>query len=116
MDFGTLLNVAQKNETKRATSNKPCYTTKFSAPKKESKQNGALSDNIKKFLAKKEEEDRRKFEENKRKKENLLSLRDQKTHNRINKHLKVCKAANKSVLADAIDNENTAVTIAGKFL
>ena len=27
--------------------------------------------------------------------------------------MKVCKAANKSVLPDAIDNENTAVTIAG---
>lgn len=27
--------------------------------------------------------------------------------------MKVCKAANKSVLPDAIDNENTAVTMAG---
>ena len=42
-------------------------------------------------------------------------MRDQKTQNRINKHLKVCKAANKSVLVDAVDNENTAVTLAGMY-
>lgn len=40
-------------------------------------------------------------------------MRDQRTQNRINKHLKVCKSANKSVLADAVDNENTAITMAG---
>ena len=45
--------------------------------------------------------------------QNLLALRDHKTQSRINKHLKVCKAANKSVLADAVDTENTAVTMAG---
>lgn len=48
--------------------------------------------------------------------QNLLALRDQKTQNRINKHLKVCKAANKSVIEDAIDNENTAITIAGNTM
>lgn len=48
--------------------------------------------------------------------QNLLSLRDHKAQSRINKHLKVCKAANKSVIADAIDNENTAVTIAGMYI
>lgn len=111
MDFGTLISVAQKNETKKQTAK--CYQTKFTAPKKVSKQSKALSDNIKKFLARKEEEERRKALEEKRKKENLLALRDQKTQNRINKHLKVCKAANKSVIEDAIDSENTAITIAG---
>lgn len=45
--------------------------------------------------------------------QNLLALRDHKAQSRINKHLKVCKAANKSVLIDAIDNDNTAVTMAG---
>lgn len=48
--------------------------------------------------------------------QNLLALRDHKAQSRINKHLKVCKAANKSVIADAIDNENTAVTIAGIYI
>ncbi|XP_018406120.1 PREDICTED: protein SPT2 homolog isoform X2 [Cyphomyrmex costatus] len=111
MDFSTLISVAQKNEVKKQTI--PCYQTKFTPLKKQSKQSKTLSDNIKKFLARKEEEERQKALEEKRKKDNLLALRDQKTQNRINKHLKVCKAANKSVIEDAIDSENTAITIAG---
>jgi len=111
MDFGTIISVAQKNETKKQTI--PCYQTKFTPPKKQSKQSRTLSENIKKYKARREEEERQKALEERRKKENLLSLRDQKTQNRINKHLKVCKAANKSVIEDAIDNENTAITIAG---
>ncbi|KYN22808.1 PREDICTED: protein SPT2 homolog [Trachymyrmex cornetzi] len=112
MDFGTLISVAQKNEGKKQPT-VPCYQTKFTPLKKQSKQSKTLSDNIKKFLARKEEEERQKALKEKRKKENLLALRDQKTQNRINKHLKVCKAANKSVIEDAIDSENTAITIAG---
>ncbi|XP_031833194.1 protein SPT2 homolog [Nomia melanderi] len=111
MDFGTLLSVAQKNENSKQPI--ACYQTKFAPPKKPTKQAKALSDNIKKFLARKEEEEKRKVLEEKKKKENLLALRDHKTQSRINKHLKVCKAANKSAIEDAIDNENTAVTMAG---
>lgn len=111
MDFGSLISAARKNETKKQTA--PCYQTKFTPPKKPSKHSKALSDNIKKFLARKEEEEKQKALEEKRKKDNLLALRDQKTQNRINKHLKVCKAANKSAIEDAIDSENTAITIAG---
>ncbi|XP_017892003.1 protein SPT2 homolog [Ceratina calcarata] len=111
MDFGTLLNVAQKNENAKQPI--ACYQTKFAPPKKTAKQNKTLSVNIKRFLAKKEEEERQKVLEEKKKRENLLALRDHKAQSRINKHLKVCKAANKSVLADAVDNENTAVTMAG---
>ncbi|XP_033353705.1 protein SPT2 homolog [Bombus vosnesenskii] len=111
MDFGTLLSVAQKNENNKQSI--ACYQTKFSPPKKPTKQSKSLSDNIKKFLARKEEEERQKALEEKKKRENLLALRDHKAQSRINKHLKVCKAANKSVLPDAIDNENTAVTMAG---
>lgn len=111
MDFGTLLSVAQKNEINKQSV--ACYQTKFTPPKKQNKQSKTLSDNIKKFLARKEEEERRKVLEEKKKRDNLLALRDHKAQSRINKHLKVCKAANKSVIADAIDNENTAVTIAG---
>ncbi|KAK9306424.1 hypothetical protein QLX08_002934 [Tetragonisca angustula] len=111
MDFGTLLSVAQKNENNKQPI--ACYQTKFAPPKKSSKQNKSLSENIKKFLARKEEEERLKALEEKKKRENLLALRDHKAQSRINKHLKVCKAANKSVLPDAIDNENTAVTMAG---
>ncbi|KOC65384.1 Protein SPT2 like protein [Habropoda laboriosa] len=111
MDFGTLLSVAQKNENSKQSI--ACYQTKFTPPKKPTKQAKALSQNIKKFLARKEEEEKQKALEKKKKRENLLSLRDHKANSRINKHLKVCKAANKSVLPDAIDNENTAVTMAG---
>lgn len=111
MDFDTLLSVAEKNEVNKQTV--ACYQTKFTPLKKQNKQSKTLSDNIKKFLAKKEEEEKRKILEEKKKRDNLLALRDHKAQSRINKHLKVCKAANKSVLADAIDNENTAVTIAG---
>lgn len=67
MDFGSLLLAAQKNENKQAPSR--FYQTKFSAPKKESKQQKNLSENIKKFMAKKEEEDRKKALEEKKKKE-----------------------------------------------
>ncbi|XP_015115247.1 protein SPT2 homolog [Diachasma alloeum] len=112
MDFGELLTVAQKNSANKQKSSYS-YPAKFTPPKKESKQSKTLSDNIKKFLAKKEQEDRQKALEEKKKKENLLALRDHKAQSRINKHLKVCKAANKSVIADAINYEDTAVTMAG---
>ncbi|RLU19567.1 hypothetical protein DMN91_008124 [Ooceraea biroi] len=112
MDFSTLISVAKDNETSKQTA--PCYRTKFAPPKKQTKQSKTLSENIKKFLARKEEEERHKALEEKKKKDNLLSLRDHKAQSRINKHLKVCKAANKSVIADAIDNENTAITMAEK--
>ncbi|XP_020280799.1 protein SPT2 homolog [Pseudomyrmex gracilis] len=110
MDFSELLAVAQENKGKSQSA--PCYQTKFAPPKKEAKQK-VLSANIKKFIARREEEEKQKQLEEKRKKENLLSLRDHKAQSRISKHLKVCKAANKAVIADAIDTENTAITIAG---
>lgn len=40
-------------------------------------------------------------------------MRDPKATNKIKKMLKVIKSANKSVLEDAIDNDNTAVTAQG---
>ncbi|KMQ89158.1 protein spt2-like protein [Lasius niger] len=70
MDFGTLINVAQKNETKKQAVK--CYQTKFAPPKKQTKQSKTLSDNIKKFLARKEEEERRKALEEKRKREDRV--------------------------------------------
>jgi len=53
----------------------PCYQTKFTPQKKQSKQSKTLSDNIKKFLARKEEEEKQKVLEEKRKKEvSLLKI------------------------------------------
>lgn len=90
------------------------YSTKFEPPKKE-ERNKKLSDNIKKFLAKKEAEEKQKALEAHQKKEELLALRakDKKATRRVNVMLKSTKSANKSVIQDAVDNDNTAVTLAG---
>ena len=111
MDFMSLLSVAQSNKS----SNQPTayYATKFTPPKKETKQSKDLSRNIQKFLSKREEEEKRKAIEENKKKQHLLALRDEKAQKRINKHLKACKDSNKAVLEDAIDNKNTAITMPG---
>lgn len=72
MDFGTLLSVAQKNENNKQPI--ACYQTKFSPPKKPTKQSKSLSENIKKFLARKEEEERQKALEEKKKKREFISI------------------------------------------
>jgi protein SPT2 len=43
----------------------------------------------------------------------LLAKRDPKLQKKINKMLKTIKSANKSVLEDAVDHQNTAITLAG---
>lgn len=90
------------------------YSTKFEPPKKEERSK-QLSSNIKKFLARKEAEEKQKVLEAKEKKDELLALRsqDRKATRRVAVMLKRTKSANKSVLSDAIDNDNTAVTLAG---
>uniref|UniRef100_A0A1B6BXM4 Protein SPT2 homolog n=1 Tax=Clastoptera arizonana TaxID=38151 RepID=A0A1B6BXM4_9HEMI len=114
MDFGSLLYEAQRNE--RSTNKDPirCYKTTFEPPKKDIKEK-KLSVNIKKFLEKKEQEERKKNEEARKKKEELLALRsqDKKSYKRVQTMLKRTKSANKSVMEDAIDDVNTAVTMAG---
>lgn len=86
------------------------YKAKFDPPKKEQKQRDKLSANIQKFLAKKDEEEKQKKLEAQRKREELSAMRDPKALRKIQKTLKVIKSANKSVIQDAIDNDNTAVT------
>lgn len=88
------------------------YPAKFSAPKKESKEK-KLSANIQKFLKKREDEERQKAISAKQKLDDLMSMRDDKAKNKIKKMLKVTKSANKSVLQDAIDTDNTAITLQG---
>lgn len=89
------------------------YKARFDPPKKEQKQRDKLSANIQKFLAKKDEEERQKKIEEQRKRKELLAMRDPKDLRKIQKTLKVIKSANKSVIADAIDRDNTAVTREG---
>lgn len=54
-----------------------------------------------------------KKDANKQKLDELMSMRDDKSKNKIRKMLKVTKSANKSVLADAIDADDTALTLQG---
>lgn len=142
MDFGTLLHVAKKNANEKqpeVVSNcnsyshslylchsrdiqcKHCddlpfqvrgYSTKFAPPKKETKDK-KLSANIQKFLQKREQEEREKERQVREKREQLMAARDTKSRNKINKMLKVIKSANKSVLDDATDKDDTALTLAG---
>ena len=77
-----------------------------------------MSEGVQRFLARKEEEEKRKQKEAERRKLELMALRakDPKANKRIQTMLKRTKSANKSVMEDAIDNNNTADTLAGYFL
>lgn len=114
MDFGSVLYAAQKNE-RSVNKDAKYYKTSFAPPKKEVKPHKLLSDNVKRFLEKKDEEEKRKTLEAKRKRNELEALRsqDKKATKRVQVMLKRTKSANKSVIADAVDNVNTAVTMAG---
>ncbi|KAH8289439.1 hypothetical protein KR054_005173 [Drosophila jambulina] len=79
------------------------YNTKYSPPKKVSKESKQLSHNIQKFLKKKEAEEAEKRREKNQKVAELMAKRDEKSKNKIRKMLKVTKSANKSVLDDAKD-------------
>lgn len=68
-------------------------------------------------MARKEEEEKKRQKDAERKKLELMALRakDPKANKRIQTMLKRTKSANKSVMEDAIDNENTADTLAGNY-
>lgn len=88
------------------------YSTKFEAPKKESKDR-KLSANIQKFLQKQAKDELEKQRLAKQRLDDLMASRDTKSKNKIRKMLKVTKSANKSVLDDAVDTDNTAYTLQG---
>ncbi|XP_020803798.1 protein SPT2 homolog isoform X2 [Drosophila serrata] len=102
MDFGALLHIAKKkvDETKEQQLDGKFYNTKYSPPKKVSKESKQLSNNIQKFLKKKEAEEAEKRREKNQKVAELMAKRDEKSKNKIRKMLKVTKSANKSVLND----------------
>lgn len=89
------------------------YSTKYAPPKKESKESKQLSNNIQKFLKKREAEESQRKQQEREKLNNLLAMRDEKSKNKIRKMLKVTKSANKSVLEDAKDCDNTAISLGG---
>uniref|UniRef100_A0A182NAE1 Protein SPT2 homolog n=1 Tax=Anopheles dirus TaxID=7168 RepID=A0A182NAE1_9DIPT len=115
MDFGTLLRVAEQNTLEAAAQkSKGRYREKISPPKVVKKKPGSggekvLSENIRKFLAKRDEEERQKQQERQQKAQELMSKRDTKAKRKIEKMLKVIKSANKSVLDDATDAQETAL-------
>lgn len=71
--------------------------------------------NIQKFLARKEAEEKQKQREANDRRNKLLALRsqDKKATRRVNVMLKRTKSANQAVMDDALDADNTAVTLAG---
>ncbi|XP_050055808.1 protein SPT2 homolog [Aphis gossypii] len=113
MDFHTLLYQAQKNNTR--DNEVRYFKASLDPPKKETKESRQLSDSIKRFLAKKDEEDRLKQIEEQKKKDELILLRsqDRKSFKRVQSMLNRTKSANKSVIEDAKDDVNTSVTMAG---
>lgn len=114
MDFSALLHYAKKkNDAATKDEHGRYYSTKYAPPKKESKESKQLSSNIQKFLQKREAEESERKRQEREKLNNLLALRDEKSKNKIRKMLKVTKSANKSVLEDAKDCDNTAVTLDG---
>lgn len=64
-------------------------------------------------MAKKEAEEREKEEARKRQIERLMDMRSEKDKNKIKKMLKVTKSANRSVLDDAVNTTDTALTLQG---
>uniref|UniRef100_A0A0A9XSF3 Protein SPT2 homolog n=1 Tax=Lygus hesperus TaxID=30085 RepID=A0A0A9XSF3_LYGHE len=113
MDYGELLYKAQQNERNTSKQDVRCYKSGFAPPKK--LERTVSTANVKKFLARKETEEKHKQMEAKKKKEELLALRsqDKKAKRRVEFMLKRTKSANYSVMEDAIDNNNTADTLEG---
>ena len=74
-----------------------------------------VSAGIKRFLAQKEEEEKQKKKEAIQRKQKLLELRnqDKKSKRTANSMLQRTKSSNKSVLADAVNNRDTADTMNG---
>ncbi|KAF6216948.1 hypothetical protein GE061_001299 [Apolygus lucorum] len=113
MDYGELLYKAQQNDRNSSKQDVRCYKSGFAPPKK--LERSVSTANVKKFLARKETEEKQKQMEARKKKEELLALRsqDKKAKRRVEFMLKRTKSANYSVMEDAIDNNNTADTLEG---
>ena len=87
----------------------------MAAPKKEPKQK-KLSDNIKKFLDRRDDEERARKIKEREKTRALLELRQgcKETSKAARRMLTMTKSANKAVVAEAINTRDTAVTLAGR--
>ncbi|XP_052900054.1 protein SPT2 homolog [Anopheles moucheti] len=110
MDYHNILNIAKQNAESAKTSKGGRPHTASSTPlAKVTPEKKVLSENIKKFLAKKDEEERQAAAEKHLKAQELMAKRGGKGKKKIEKMLKVIKSANKSVLDDANDAQETAL-------
>jgi len=114
LGFAQLLGIAQVNQKDKTVSDVKLLKTKFNGVKKEKREKGKVAPNVQKFLQQKEAEEKRKRIEEKIKLQKLNELRTDRAKNKIAKHLKVTKSANKAVLDDAVDKKNTAATLSGR--
>jgi len=114
LGFAQLLGIAQVNQKDKTVTDVKLLKTKFNGAKKEKREKGKVAPNVQKFLQQKEAEEKRKRIEEKLKLQNLNELRTDRAKNKIAKHLKVTKSANKAVLDEAVDRKNTAATLSGR--
>jgi len=114
LDFASLLGIAEHVSKDQATTKVQLMKTKFDGPKKEKREKGKLSVNVAKFLQRKEADEREKKAEKARQLKNLQELRSDSAKNKIAKHLKVTKSANKAVISEAINKRDTADTLSGQ--
>jgi len=111
LGFAQLLGIAQAKQVNKTTVKQ--FSTKLSGPKKDPKSK-KLSENVQKFLEKKEQEEKQKKLEEQKRKKNLIEMRSDSAKNKIRKHLKVTKSSNKAVIDEAVDNKDTADTLSGR--
>ena len=84
LGFAQLLGIAQGNQTDKTISSK-----QLARKREQKREKGKIAPNVKKFLEKKEAEERRKRIEKKLELERLNEARTSADKNKINKHLKV---------------------------
>ena len=84
LGFAQLLGIAQGNQSDKTISSK-----QLARKREQKREKGKIAPNVKKFLEKKEAEERRKRIEKKLELERLNEARSSADKNKINKHLKV---------------------------
>ena len=84
LGFAQLLGLAQDNQADKTMSSK-----QLARKREQKREKGKIAPNVKKFLEKKEVEERRKRIEKKLELEKLNEARSAANKNKINKHLKV---------------------------
>ena len=95
LGFAQLLGLAQDNQADKTISSK-----QLARKREQKREKGKIAPNVKKFLEKKEVEERRKRIEKKLELEKLNEARSAADKNKINKHLKVTIAVRRTVFVE----------------